>query len=70
MSIWIRQIHRWLAVAFTLGFAVNFVAWRHGQPAMWIVSLFLIPMFLLLVSGLYLFVLPYAIKAGARRRTA
>ena len=70
MNSWIRQTHRWLSMAFTAGFVINFIAWRHGQPAMWIVGLFLIPLFLLLFSGLYLFVLPYAIKASVRRRTA
>ncbi len=70
MSSWIRQTHRWLAIAFTAGFAVNFMAWRHGQPPMWIVSLFLIPLLLLLVTGLYLFVLPYATRRASRRAVA
>jgi hypothetical protein len=67
MNGWIRQIHRWLSMAFTVGFVINFFAWRHGTPPLWITALALIPLFLLLATGLYLFVLPYAIKAGSRR---
>lgn len=68
MSKWIRQFHRWVAIAFTLGVIVNTVviATADGEPAFWVYLLALIPLFLLLFSGLYLFVLPYA----ARWRTA
>jgi hypothetical protein len=60
----IRQIHRWLSIAFTLTVAANFLAMTHGQPPAWITYSPLLPLALLLLSGLYLFVLPYA----ARRR--
>jgi hypothetical protein len=33
-----------------------------GQPPAWIVYSPLVPLFLLLASGLYLFVLPYVMK--------
>jgi hypothetical protein len=32
MSIWIRQIHRWLSIAFTLTGIANFVARARGEP--------------------------------------
>lgn len=70
-SIWIRQIHRWLAIAFTVGFIVNLFALSGGQqPAFWVYLLVLIPLFLLLPTGLYMFVLPYAAKWRSGRRTA
>ncbi|MDB5352005.1 MAG: hypothetical protein JWN86_3252 [Planctomycetota bacterium] len=62
---WIRQSHRWLSIAFTVGVIVNIVALRQKEPAVWIGLLALFPLILLLITGLYLFVLPYATK---RRR--
>lgn len=63
-SKWIRQLHRWLSIIFTITVIANFAAMAVGQPPAWIVYSPLIPLFLLLFSGLYMFVLPYA----ARRR--
>ena len=64
-SHWIRQAHRWLSIAFTLGFIANLVATTQGgEPIVWVGLMALIPLILLLISGLYLFVLPYV----ARRR--
>jgi hypothetical protein len=65
----IRQTHRWTSIIFTLTVIANFVALgvRGGQqPPAAITYSPLPPLFLLLFTGLYLFVLPYA----ARRRTA
>jgi hypothetical protein len=60
MNRCIRQSHRWMSMAFTLAFLVNFFAWRGGTPpAMWVTSLALVPLGLLLLSGLYLFAQPY-----------
>ena len=64
---WIRQIHRWLSIAFTLTVVANFVARAHGEPAAWVTYSSLLPLALLLLSGLYLFALPYAIKRRGRR---
>lgn len=62
-NVWIRQFHRWMSVAFTLGFIVNLIVAMSGvQPAFWVYLLVLIPLFLLLPTGLYLFVLPYTVK--------
>ena len=61
---WIRQIHRWLSVAFTLGRHRQLRRPRRrrscrrlGGPD-WP----LIPLILLLITGLYMFVLPYATR--------
>jgi hypothetical protein len=59
---WIRQIHRWLSIIFTLTVVANVVAMGLGEPPSWIVYSPLLPLFLLLFTGLYLFVLPYATK--------
>ena len=56
---WIRQGHRWLAIAFTLTVLANFAAMTQGQPPAWITYSPLPPLFLLLFSGLYMFALPY-----------
>ena len=61
----IRQIHRWLSIVFTLAVAVNVAALLLKTQAVWIGLLALFPLILLLLSGLYLFVLPYL----ASRRT-
>jgi len=61
-SIWLRQFHRSLSIAFTVTVIANFVAMGLGGPPAWVVYSPLIPLFLLLFTGLYLFVLPYATK--------
>jgi hypothetical protein len=61
-NTWIRQIHRWLSIAFTATVIANFVAMSVGQPPSWLVYSPLPPLFLLMFSGLYMFVLPYAAK--------
>jgi hypothetical protein len=63
-SMWIRQIHRWLAILFTLTVIANFAAMAQGTPPAWITYSPLPPLFLLMFTGLYMFALPYA----ARRR--
>jgi len=62
MSKWIRQIHRWVAIAFTLTVIANFVALAVGKPPAWVTYSPLLPLGLLLFTGLYLFVLPYTTK--------
>jgi hypothetical protein len=66
-SNWIRQLHRWLSMIFTATVVANFVAMGLGTPPAWVVYSPLFPLFLLLFSGLYMFVLPYTDKwRGAR----
>lgn len=68
-SKWVRQVHRWLSIAFTGGVIVYMVAMTRGQPAAWLGLLALIPLILLLVTGLYLFVLPYVSKSRTGHST-
>ena len=68
----IRQIHRWVSIVFTLTVLANFIALALGggtAPA-WVTYSPLLPLALLLFTGLYLFVLPYAGKwrGGERGR--
>jgi hypothetical protein len=70
-SKWIRQFHRWMSIAFTLTVIANFVAlgMRSGQqPPPWITYSPLFPLALLLLTGLYMFVLPYATRRRGREK--
>jgi len=60
----IRQSHRWLSIVFTVTVIANFVALARGDgaPPPWVTYSPLFPLALLLLSGLYLFMLPYAAK--------
>lgn len=54
----IRQTYRWLSVAFTITVIANIVSAALSGPV-WIGYLALPPLVLMLITGLYLFVLPY-----------
>ena len=64
MSKWMRQIHRWLSIVFTVTVIANFVqiARGGGNPPNWITYSPLLPLAFLLLTGLYMFALPYAAK--------
>ena len=71
MNIWVRQIHRWVSIIFTVTVIANFVAIAQasgGMPPAWITYSPLLPLALLLFSGLYLFALPYTVKLRSGRR--
>ena len=64
---WIRQTHRWLSIAFTAVVIVNIVAIALGKYNR---STGLLAVFVLALeffTGLYLFVLPYAMKWRGQR---
>ena len=59
-------------MAFTLTVIANFVAMGVGkgaQPPAWITYAPLLPLALLLFTGLYMFALPYLDQRGERRST-
>jgi hypothetical protein len=66
MSKFIRQFHRWTSIVFTLTVIANFVAMgvqgAERQPDVITYSP-LLPLGLLLLTGLYMFVLPYVAKS-------
>ena len=55
----IRQIHRWLSVAFVVAVVVTSIALATRHGPFWVNYLPLAPLLLLFLSGAYLFVLPY-----------
>ena len=67
-SKWIRQTHRWLSIIFAATVAANFITMAFGQPPAWVVYSPLLPLFLLLFSGLYMFVLPYVARSRGEQR--
>ena len=71
-SVWVRQTHRWVSIAFTATVVANFVAMavRPGQPPNWVTYSPLLPLGVLLLSGLYLFLLPYLARRRGERGTA
>ncbi len=66
---WVRQTHRWLSIAFTVAVIINGVAVLQGKYTSAVGLLAVFPLALLLFSGLYLFMLPYAAKWRSGRRT-
>jgi cellulose synthase/poly-beta-1,6-N-acetylglucosamine synthase-like glycosyltransferase len=56
----IRQTHRWLSIAFTVAVIVNIVAMMMERQAVWVGLLALFPLIVLMLSGLYMCVLPHA----------
>jgi hypothetical protein len=60
----VRRVHRWLSIIFTLTVLANFATMALGEPPAWVVYSPLLPLFLLLFSGLYLFVLPYLARSS------
>jgi hypothetical protein len=65
---WIRPTHRWLSIAFTLTVIANFVARIWGEPSAAVTYSPLLPLLLLLFTGLYMFVLPYTSRGRSGRR--
>jgi hypothetical protein len=63
-NTWVRQIHRWLSIVFTVTVIICFAALTQEAPADWVFYLPLPPLAVLLSTGLYLFVLPYATRYG------
>lgn len=66
MSKLIRQLHRWTSAVFVLTIIVTTIALSQPVPMVWVSYIPLIPLFLLLGTGLYMFVLPYAQRWRSR----
>jgi hypothetical protein len=62
VSSWSRQLHRWVAIAFTATVIANFIVRAKGVPPLWVTYSPLPPLAVLLLTGLYLFVMPYTAK--------
>jgi len=66
-SSWVRQIHRWVSIAFTVAVIATFIALGQDEPIVWVSYLPLLPLALLSFTGLWLFVQPYVNKRRAAR---
>jgi hypothetical protein len=68
VSRWIRPLHRWTSIVFTATVIANLVQLGSGggREPNWVTYSPLLPLALLILTGLYLFVLPYAAKRRAR----
>lgn len=67
----IRQVHRWMSVTFALAVVVNVIcaAAKVREDIAMVVGLAtLVPLFLLLFTGLYMFALPYMAKSAGERQ--
>jgi hypothetical protein len=64
-SKWVRQIHRWLSIAFTAAVIANLVTLAQEKYIVWVGLLALLPLIVLMLTGLYLFVLPYTMKRAS-----
>jgi heme A synthase len=62
---WVRQTHRWLSLAFTVAVIVNIVAVVQEKYTNKVGLLAVFPLALLLLTGLYLFALPYVTRWGS-----
>ena len=70
MTNWIRQVHGWISIAFTVAGMINMGALAMGSEAVWVGFLALLPLVLLLRTGLYLFALPYTTRWRHKRSSA
>lgn len=66
LSRGLRAVHRWTSIIFVALVVLIFAMLGLGsQPAQWIFFLPLPPLFLLMATGLYMFVQPY-LKGATR----
>lgn len=67
-KILLRQIHQWTSTIFAMIVALIFIVMGLGQePAAWVYFLPLPPLAVLMLTGLYMFFLPYASKRRQAR---
>jgi hypothetical protein len=55
----LRQIHRWTSIVFAVSIIVTIIALMQKEPIVWVSYVPLFPLAVLLLTGLYLFALPY-----------
>ena len=58
----IRQTHRFMSITFTVFVLLNVAVMGREKIALYVGLFTLLPLFLLLLTGLYLFALPYTAK--------
>ena len=66
-----RRLHRWTAILFSLIVGAIFASLGLGvEPAEWVYLLPLAPLFVMMLSGLWMLVLHYAARWRAHRPAA
>jgi hypothetical protein len=73
LTKFIRHFHRWVSIAFVLGFLINAVVISTspgGVPPSWIYLLALIPLFLLLATGVWMLGVHYGQKMARNKEVA
>ena len=65
LNAWIRQIHRWLSIAFTLSVATYIAVMTRGPVPVWLNIFPAGSLILMFLTGAYLFLLPYLPKRRA-----
>lgn len=58
----LRQFHRWLSATFTVTVVITIIALVQPEPIVWVSYVPLLPLGLLLITGLYLLALPHVRK--------
>jgi hypothetical protein len=66
---WARKSHRWVSIVFTATVIANFgfMGLGSGNPPAWITYSPLPPLFVQLITGLYLFALPYITRRSNKQ---
>jgi len=59
----IRQFHRWTSIVFVVAVIFNTVMLMLNRQATWVGLTALFPLILLMITGLYMFALPYLAKS-------
>lgn len=65
---WIRQIHRWFSIVFTIAVVINGIAVVKGKYTNSLGLMAVGTLAFLFFTGMYLFLLPYAAKWRSARR--
>jgi hypothetical protein len=64
---WIRQAHRWISIAFTVAVILNGVAVARGRYTSRLGLMVVLPLALLMLTGICLFALPFVSQGHAAR---
>lgn len=64
----IRQFHRWTSIVFVVAVIFNTVMLVLNRQATWVGLTALFPLIVLMITGLYMFALPYLAKSRTPSR--
>jgi ATP/ADP translocase len=66
----IGQFHRWTSIVFVVAVIFNTVMLMLNRQATWVGLTALFPLILLMITGLYMFALPYLAKSRTPSRAS